>query len=132
MNVEWLDLCKKYIIFNLATVIQKLHANQEKNRAKNETNIITDDSSDDLSYVWISPLVELDQENEEPKEKSPKLTKIKPKMLPSKMAQLQLSPRQDLNSLVTQELTKLEAERILEVEAKVSERWHSKTTLTSF
>ena len=75
-----------------------------------------------MSYVWISPLVELDQENEEPKEKSPKLTKIKPKMLPSKMAQLQLSPRQDLNSLVTQELTKLEAERILEVEAKVSER----------
>ena len=75
-----------------------------------------------MSYVWISPLVELDQENEEPKEKSPKLTKIKPKMLPSKMAQLQLSPRQDLNSLVTQELIKLEAERILEVEAKVSER----------
>ena len=51
---------------------------------------------------WMSDVEKfLNLENEEPKEKSPKLTKIKPKMLPSKMAQLQLSPRQDLNSLVT-------------------------------
>ena len=109
-----LEMCDLQVQ-RLASVIKKINDNRDKTLAKNENNLISEDgdSDSDLTYVWISPLIE-----EETKEEgSPKLTKLRPKM-----AKLQLSPRHDLNSIVSQELTQLEAERKLQVEAKVTER----------
>jgi len=106
----------------LASVIQKIKENQEKARIHEETNSSSDesdsDNGEDLKYVWISPLVEL----EEKKQESPKFAKNQPKIAMPKMSNLQLSPKIHLNSIVNQEIEKLENERKLEVEAKVNER----------
>ena len=111
-----LEMCDLQVQ-RLASVIKKINDNRDKTLlTKNENNLNSDDASDsdDLTYVWISPLIEEETKKEE---KSPKLTKLRPKM-----AKLQLSPRHDLNSIVSKELTQLEAERKLQVEAKVTER----------
>ena len=99
-------------------MIQKIKENNEKARFHEEINMSSDDggseNEDESKHFWISPLIE-----EENKENNPKFTKI---IAMPKLSKLEISPKYHMNSIVSQELDRFETERQLEVEAKVFER----------